>query len=89
LDHTRFPQPGQLKGMLGIRLKNGRIFTSKDDLCNYWTGRKAEEVLGIPEQEDASDEDPSRELRVSGLRLCIHDDHKRPESFFKFAAACR
>lgn len=66
ITHTRFPQPGQLKGTLGAQLENGHLFFSHAELRAFWA-EEAAETLSETDSLLAADEEGLEHLQVSAL----------------------
>lgn len=65
ISHTQFPQPGQLKGILGVRLENGRTFASHAELQRYWTTGDVANDLSESDSQLDDDEGNLQQLQVS------------------------
>ncbi|BDA45508.1 probable terminal nucleotidyltransferase 4B at N-terminal half [Coccomyxa sp. Obi] len=63
ITHTRFPQPGQLKGTLGAQLENGYLFFSHAELRAFWA-EEADEALSETDSLLAADEEGLEHLQV-------------------------
>lgn len=68
ITHTRFPQPGQLKGTLGAQLENGHLFFSHAELRAFWA-EEADEALSETDSLLAADEEGLELLQVSASSI--------------------